>query len=202
MGPVGLVGLLAACGPAPETPTRAAPDNAAPQVAEPALEGAGPQRLLDVRVARLATEVARLQQEVDALRAARQEPSSDAAADAPGRHARLRAPQDRQARALAQAARADATESAFRGETVETGWSRQTAEAVRGAFLQSNAGQEPRSVECRSRTCRLELAPAEDGNPDALIPLLTRLAPVLPHASTVRIDGGDGRPTTVVYLTR
>jgi hypothetical protein len=197
---LGLVGLLAGCGPTPDAPSRLVAAAPPPLAAPLVLAGANLQP--DARVARLEAQVARLEQEVNELRGARREPSAEAGVDASARRSQMRTPLDRQAKLQALALRAETSESAFRGEAVESDWSRQTAQAVRLAFVQSNAGQEPRNVECRSRTCRVELASAGDGAPDVLIPLLTRLAPVLPHASSSRIDGADGKPTMVVYLTR
>jgi hypothetical protein len=197
---LGLVGLLAGCGLALDAPQRPVAGPSPALVAPPAVTDASEQR--DGRVARLEAQVARLEQQVEALRSARQEALPEAAPDTAARRLRLRTPLDRQALAQAQALRVAASESAFRAEVVESDWSRQATQAVRLAFVQSNAGQEPRSIECRSRTCRVELASAEEGAPDALIPLLTRLAPMLPHASSARVDGTNGNPTMVVYLTR
>ncbi|MBS0449357.1 MAG: hypothetical protein JSR59_25845 [Proteobacteria bacterium] len=115
------------------------------------------------------------------------------------------------AQARAEAARAERRRAAdgeadFRAEPVDAAFVAGTVDKVRGAF---EGASEPlrsrlRSVECRSRSCRVELVDVLAPRPDdsELIPVLNRIADTLPRASVTRPDGPDADGRVVLYLSR
>jgi hypothetical protein len=143
-------------------------------------------------VARLEKQVALLRQDVAALRA---EVASGASAAQAGR--RVPSP-------LADAGQMASAESAFRGESVDPDWSGAMADAVREIVAQVDRDHvAPRSVECRSRSCRVELAAGSGPRTgDDLTPMLDRFAQTLPRATAGQVQAADGHQATVVYLSR
>ena len=112
--------------------------------------------------------------------------------------------------AVAQAQQVDAqrlaaSEAAFRSEQTDVAWGQRAMAAVRDAFAQGNealVGQIG-SIECRSRSCRVELRPdATDAVAHELPLILGHLSSLLPHAAAGQVDQGDGRPSTLLYLSR
>jgi hypothetical protein len=88
-------------------------------------------------------------------------------------------------------------EEAFRGEAVDPDWSKAMADAVRAAVAQLDRSHAPpRSVECRSRSCRVELSG------DEFPPVLDRFAQTLPRSTAGQVEDADGRKATVVFLSR
>jgi hypothetical protein len=145
-------------------------------------------------VARLEQEVAELRQDIAALRA---EVAIGGGGLPPGAGGH-------EAAVLADAAQLAAAEKAFRGEAVDPDWSPAMADAVRATVSQVDRSHlPPRSVECRSQSCRVELA---DGNapPSAadLALVLDRFVQTLPRATAGLVDAADGHKVTVVYLAR
>jgi hypothetical protein len=157
----------------------------APPAAGPRPGGAGED------VARLEKQVALLRQDVAALRA---EVASGASAAQAGRHPSP----------LADAAQMATAEAAFRGETVDPDWSGAMADSVRAIVAQVDREHvPPHSVECRSRSCRVELAAGSGPRTEVdLAPVLERFAQTLPRATAGQVDAADGRRVTVVYLSR
>ena len=111
---------------------------------------------------------------------------------------------------VAEAEQADrmrlaASETAFRNEPEDFPWSRGAVESVRGIFMQGDAAQrdELRNVECRSRSCRVELGTdhARGGAGD-LPGRVLQLAAAFPNVAAGQLDAGDGRKVTVLYLSR
>src|SRR6187455_2751296 len=62
-------------------------------------------------------------------------------------------------------------DAAFRAESTEAGWSRAAAAALRRAW---NAAERQavtvRAIECRSRTCRVEVVPQSSGELNDMLP--------------------------------
>jgi hypothetical protein len=152
----------------------------------PGRTASGPER---EEVARLEKKVARLEQDVAVLRA---EVASGGASQPAG------------ATAVLDRTQLAATEAAFRGEAMDPAWSAKMTEDVRAGLARGAIDHDAaRSVECRSRSCRVELAARASGAaPQEIAPLLARLVPALPHAQAGEVDNADGRPTTVLYLSR
>ena len=96
-------------------------------------------------------------------------------------------------------------ESAFRAEPSDARWSTGMAVTVRNTLSEAggDSAAQVGSIECRSQTCRVELSGDVSGtSPPDLLMLVGRLGQSLPHAAFGQIDRGDGRPVTVMYLTR
>lgn len=153
---------------------------------------------------RQSAEIARLRAEVAMLRAATASASSP---ETPRR------PRD-DPQAQAEAARIDQqrvseAEAAFQREPFNGAWSQKASSDVQAALAASGStgvslASAVRSVDCRSRTCRVVIdaqgGPAVQGE----LPLvLLRLASTLPRATGgPSTDAGDGRAATVLYLSR
>jgi hypothetical protein len=95
-------------------------------------------------------------------------------------------------------------EADFWGESADPGWAVQATATVQEALAGDEAMQAAvHDVECRSRSCRLEIA---DDGASALaksIPFLaTRLAATLPDMTTGQVEDGNGGKTTILYLSR
>jgi hypothetical protein len=146
----------------------------------------------------LASEVARLRAEVSALR-------DQAASSGPA------SPNEGEQRSPASRAEAEAryqvymgtVESAFRAEPDNPAWSQPTLAAVYDAIEQSGIPRSTlRQVECRSHTCRLEIAEEGSAGAEGAIPmLLNRLGARLPSTIGNHIDEGDATPRTLLYLS-
>jgi len=106
----------------------------------------------------------------------------------------------------------DALESQFRQEPADTVWSSRTSsqvdEALAGIAV-TPAGV--RDLECRARTCRVEIAgnavaAQDDDDPASLdkgLPLLAQqLAGSLPSLTAFQVDDGHGGMNTVLYFSR
>lgn len=95
-------------------------------------------------------------------------------------------------------------EAAFRKEARDPQWSNDTSAAIQAALaanreLQALAG----SVDCRSRTCRVEIT--DDGSvaPGKQIPMLAQqVGQGLPNMTADRVVDGSGRATMVLYFSR
>ncbi|HEX8615552.1 MAG TPA: hypothetical protein VF800_30075 [Telluria sp.] len=181
---------VAAAAPAPE-PARAAP-LPPPQRAAPA--AAPPGAPLPNDVAQLRQEVASLRREVAELRML-----LTRAAPAPQPAGTLATPLTSDAQAVAPA------ETMFRAEQVDQAWSSQASAAIRTALAQANAGLEPqvRMLECRTKTCRVEVNPASADLLESAMPtVLANLGATLPNMTATQVGSGDGSEATVLYLSR
>ena len=98
-----------------------------------------------------------------------------------------------------------ATDTAFRSEREDPRWSRDTAAAVRAAVAEADESlrNQVRSVECRSQSCRVVISGDASGpGGQHLSSVMFRLAASLPKVTAGQVDQGDGRPATVLYLSR
>ncbi len=112
---------------------------------------------------------------------------------------------DPAARAEAEQQRIATTEAAFRSEKEDARWSQGTVASVRAAFGQADEALRNRvsSVECRSQSCRVVIGGDTSGPAGQdLSSVLIQLAATLPNVTAGQIDQGDGRPATVLYLSR
>jgi hypothetical protein len=152
--------------------------------------GRGASGATGEEVATLEKKVARLENDVAALRAevASGAGASQAAGATPN---------------LLDRTQLAAMEAAFRGEAIDARWSAAMTDNVRASLAQGVIDHgAARSVECRSHSCRVELA-QHDGSPAApeIAALVGRLAPTLPHAQAGQFESPEGR-LTVLYFSR
>lgn len=95
-------------------------------------------------------------------------------------------------------------EASFRNEVREPNWAAAVTSTVQQAFrADEKVAPRIRAIECRSHTCRIELA--DDGSEptsDSLLPILAKLAGELPKAKSDRIDESDGRKTMLLFMSR
>lgn len=101
-------------------------------------------------------------------------------------------------------AEAGGIDSMFREEPVDVGWSAQAAAAVRAAFASdATLAAHVHQVECRARTCRVEVAPEGTELVETnLSTIAMSLSGVLSHAATVPFSDADGRPSMLVFFSR
>jgi hypothetical protein len=98
-----------------------------------------------------------------------------------------------------------ALEAAFRQEPVDHRWSSQTELAVQEALVSNEAAQTMvRNVECRSRTCRLEVI--DDGGDIPAVDFMSTFAmqvgPILPSIAVNHVEDANGVKTMILYLSR
>jgi hypothetical protein len=105
----------------------------------------------------------------------------------------------------AEQQRLASTEAAFRGEKEDARWSQGSLASVRAAFAEADGSLRGQvsSVECRSQSCRVVIGGDTRGAAGQdLSSVMNRLAATLPNVTAGQIDQGDGRPATVLYLSR
>jgi hypothetical protein len=158
-----------------------------------------------VRAPAPASDVAELRVELAQLR--RQVRSQDAIQRAPVAPADPKdARRDPEAAAEAER-RHDAylagLDGSFHDEALDHAWSTTAAGAIHDALASDGQlGPLARSVECRSQSCRVELADDGTGTLSKSVPMLAlRVGQELPSMVARRVDGADGR-TMVLYLRR
>lgn len=157
---------------------------------------------LQERVAALDAEVKALRQQLATARA--QAPAgSTAAPAAAAMPAEPRARDDPAAFAEAERATVTALESTFRREATDPRWSRENAALLQQALTAGASGAvRVGAVECRSRTCRVEIPDDGSGEAGDVLALLSeRVGERLPTLSSARIEQGNGSATTVLYLS-
>ncbi|RSZ58250.1 hypothetical protein HF313_00685 [Massilia atriviolacea] len=96
-------------------------------------------------------------------------------------------------------------ETMFRAEPVDHAWSNQASAAVRAALARTNGELETqvRRLECRTRTCRIEVNPASADQLESAMPaVLANLGATLPNMTATQVGSDDGSAATVLYLTR
>jgi hypothetical protein len=134
------------------------------------------------QVARLDEAVARLGKRVDRLASTAAKPQAFAATKA----------------------ETGGIDSMFREEPIDAGWSAQAASAVRAAFASdATLAAYVQQVECRARSCRVEVAPeGTDFVEASLSTIAMSLSGVLSHAATVPLADAEGRPLMLVFFSR
>jgi hypothetical protein len=202
------------------TPMSARVSQSAPGVEAPGrraasdtVAGAGSDRRAETQqqeMAALREQVALLRREVSAVQRQIHEQGRAATVVAPGREEDLtKDPRtDPAARAAAERERQEqmaVLEANFRQEPTDRGWAFQAAGAVQEALASDEMGQAAlRNIECRSSTCRVELADDDTGELAKGIPmLLQQLDETLPSSVTANyVDDGAGGKTMILYMSR
>jgi hypothetical protein len=93
--------------------------------------------------------------------------------------------------------------SAFLGEATDPSWSVATTASVRAALAAEEVGLTARGVDCRSRTCRVEIPDDGSGRVAEALPLFANeLAATLPNMVAHQVVDASGTATTFLYLTR
>jgi hypothetical protein len=154
-------------------------------------------------------QVAELRRELHELRSQVWAQGRQAAGESPGAEAsRARDPHtDAEARAEYERARREAiagVEAAFRGEAMDPQWSSSASAAVQTALaIDDKLRALTRGIECRSRTCRVEIADDGSGELDKTLPeVAMHLTQDLSSAVYDRSQGADGAPRRIIYLSR
>jgi hypothetical protein len=95
-------------------------------------------------------------------------------------------------------------DDAFRKEPSDPRWSSAATSAVQSAVLgDSDLRSLARGVECRSRSCRLELTEDRSGRLQRIFPMLIlELSRELPSIVAGRSEDGSGAPMMVLYMSR
>jgi len=173
--------------------------------ADPAAAGA--RRSASEAAVAGSAELAELRQELSQLRhqvlsheqKLRADPAAPAPAQADPRSPEARAEQERRRRDFVAG-----VEAKFRDEPRDPQWSTATAAAVR-ASLASDSDLRPlaRGVDCRSQTCRVELADDGSGKLNKLLPVFVmQVGQSLPSMTADRGVDESGAATMVLYLSR
>jgi len=95
-------------------------------------------------------------------------------------------------------------DAAFRKETTDPRWSSATSSAVQTALIADNDLHPlARGVECRSHTCRVEIADDGSGKLGKLLPVFAQqVGQELPSVVTSRVEDAGGAATMVLYMSR
>jgi hypothetical protein len=90
----------------------------------------------------------------------------------------------------------------FLNESRDASWSSATHDAILDALDGNKLRDALASVECRSQTCRVEIA--DKGNETSMkMPLVAlKLARALPKVEYDLVDDGGGHQSTVLYMSR
>jgi hypothetical protein len=94
-------------------------------------------------------------------------------------------------------------EAAFLGEATDPQWSSATSSAIQAIVAADDSLRgSMRALECRSSTCRVEIADDGSGTLDRALPMFVhQLAPQLPGMAADRHDDGRGTASMVLYLS-
>ncbi len=96
-------------------------------------------------------------------------------------------------------------EASFHDEARDPSWSAEVTTTVHRAFqADQSMSAQLRNLDCRSRTCRLELSDDEPSEPisDKLVPVLAQLASALPKMKSEQLVEANGKKTMVLYMSR
>jgi hypothetical protein len=104
----------------------------------------------------------------------------------------------------AQHERIEVLEAAFWQEPTDQQWAGVAAAAVQGALLDENIEQITlQSLECRSHTCRVELAAGDTGELEKSLPLLVhQLGETLPYVTAGQVTNGANGTSLILYMSR
>jgi hypothetical protein len=198
------IGSSVALGNVVRPPARTAPI-ALPAAGARAERGSDKPASSAGEAAALRAGMARLDAEMSALReqiAASQAPADDGARDVSPEPAR------RDPAALAQQERAwhehmMEVDSNFQREAADPRWASSTASALESALTASDTLRgRARGIECRSRTCRVEIAEGGSGAVMKELPIFAQqFAETLPSIQFDHLDDGHGHTTMVLYMT-
>jgi hypothetical protein len=95
-------------------------------------------------------------------------------------------------------------EANFQQERIDSRWSSDTAAAVQEAVASDDTAQAAlRNINCRSNTCRVEMAGDNTGELAKFMPLFVQqLGETLPNVTANQVDDGDGGKTLILYMSR
>lgn len=93
-------------------------------------------------------------------------------------------------------------EAGFRSETTDADWSAASLAKLQAALAKPALQSALRSMECRSRTCRVEIAHASTDVQKILPLFANQLADSLPNLTAGEVDGSTGDGNMVLYLSR
>jgi len=95
-------------------------------------------------------------------------------------------------------------DAAFRKETTDPRWSSATSSVVQTALIADNDLRPlARGVECRSHTCRVEIADDGSGKLGKIIPIFAQqVGQELPSLVANRVEDAGGAATMILYLSR
>lgn len=209
---LGLLCMLAACGgngaeaPPPQREAQTVTSEPPPAMLGPpsALDAAGGASASSAETfAALRREVGMLRSEVREMREqiSRMPGAAQAAAAPPDPRVD---PVAREEARQADRQRIASAEATFQAERRDARWSQDQATAIRSLLTQAGDGMSAqlRSVDCRSQSCRVELASSGAVGGLDVPMLLTRLNGGLSHVTAGQVEQGDGTQTTVLYLSR
>lgn len=177
-------------------PAAAAPGDAAnPAIAD-----------LQQRVARLDVQTAELQRRLASLTAsaAPAQAALEPSAQAGQKPVRRDTPPPSSEIQAADRALAESREATFRAEALDARWSTATIAKLQQALSTADAGAPAvRSVECRSRSCRVEIGAADPQQLDAFMPgFANRIAATLGSIAASPVDAADGTAAMLLFLSR
>jgi hypothetical protein len=158
----------------------------------------------DATTRRLATQVAALQLQVAQLNAAAAAapPSANPPKGEGAEEPEPSLTERRAAEEQKQRARMEAVEEAFRKEVSDQNWAPSARGSVEAALLAENVRLQARSIECRSETCRVELAEEDSRATQARLEDLPQLiGATLPVMQVARTDDASGHHM-ILYLSR
>jgi hypothetical protein len=162
------------------------------------------------RVSQLSARIEGLEHELAAIRTgsgqnqgAVPRTSASPPSPAPARDASSEAEMVRAADAEQRRVYMETVAQAFGNEKVDASWSSHMSSRVNGAL----DGDESlrgvaHKVECRDRTCRVEIADDGSVSLNRRLPVIALgVADVLPNVAAERVDRGDGRSAMVLYMS-
>jgi hypothetical protein len=93
-------------------------------------------------------------------------------------------------------------ESSFQSERLETQWSTESTGAIRAALDAPGVGLKASQIDCRSKTCRMEVPLDDAGKNGKAMPLFANaLAGSLPSMVADYRDEAGGGKTMILYLS-
>jgi len=168
-------------------------------------------RATDNQSAELAARIDELQQSVAALRAqlaAQKGARSPAQASSASGDAKPSELESVEAQRAADAERLHdymtGVAQAFANEKIDPAWASRASSRVGNTFQGDETLRTlAHTVECRQRTCRVQIDDDGSGSLNARMPYITLgLADVLPQVSAEHIDQANGRGAMVLYMSR
>jgi len=166
-----------------------------PEAADPAVSDSI-QSPAQPDLVRLSHEVGLLRRDVAELRAQLHRLSTGPATGARAGSAPTEPPQVVQ--------RMPGIDGTFKSEHIDIAWSSNSTASVRAAFNQATDPlvRRVRNVECRSKSCRVEIDPAAAESLQSELPaILALLAPTMPNVAASLVEAEDGQQAAV-YLSR
>jgi len=144
-------------------------------------------------LANLRRELAQLKAEMKVLRGQSLEPDPGDQPDPAEEEARLRKERREYLQDLAEN---------FPNELVDRGWASETQDVIADALESNGLGASALGVECRSETCRVEVAIGSPQDVHAMSMFVLGVGQALPKVDYDQTDDGEGNRRTVMYMSR